>query len=44
LLLEFKEFYDILLKAIGVKFWCDHTDEALRKFIEKHGLEGKQDP
>jgi len=32
LLLEFRELHDILLKAIGVNFWCDATDEAIKAY------------
>lgn len=39
LLLEFKELHDILLKAIGVNFWCDASDEAIKAYCVKHNLD-----
>lgn len=39
LLLEFKDFHDILLKAIGVKYWCDSSDEAIKAYCTKHGID-----
>lgn len=44
LLLNFKDFHDILLKAIGVKFWCDATEEAIKAYCVKHELDENVDP
>jgi len=39
LLLEFRELHDIMLKAIGVNYFCDISEEAIKEFCKKHNID-----
>lgn len=39
IILEFKVFHDILIKAIALNYWCDSIDEAIKGFSIKHSFE-----